>query len=98
MVYCGRCGNAGHSISSCLANYDRDGEKIDKSIEAEKNKSRNNKYQAVQIKKGQRWSKEDDEAISQDIDGYIKQKAKEFGRSERAIYLRIIKILDKMSL
>ena len=96
MVYCGRCGNSGHYISSCPENYNRDGKRISKITESEKKRSAKNKSQAVEIKKGQRWSVEDDVAISEDMDDYIKQKAKDFGRSENAIYARLIKILEEM--
>ena len=39
---------------------------------------------------------EDDVAISEELDDYIKKKASELGRSENAIYARLIKILDEM--
>ena len=97
MVYCGRCGNTGHYVSSCSENYDRDGQRISKITEAEKKRSSQNMKKAIEIKKGQRWSKEDDLAIYEDLDDYIKKKAIEFGRSENAIYARLIKILDEMS-
>ena len=96
MVYCGRCGNTGHYISSCPEHYNRDGKRISKITEAEKKRSSQNMKQAVENKKGQRWSIEDDVAISEELDEYIKKKASEFGRSENAIYARLIKILDEM--
>ena len=96
MVYCGRCGNTGHYISSCPENYTRDGKRLSKLTESESKRCATNKAQALAIKKGQRWSREDDVAISNDINEYIKQKSREFGRSENAIYARLVKILDEM--
>ena len=96
MVYCGRCGNTGHYSSSCPENYNRDGKRLSKFTEAEFKRSAKNKAQAVEKIYGQKWSREDDIAISEDLDDYIKKKASELGRTENAIYARLIKILDKM--
>ena len=90
MVYCGRCGNSGHYISSCPEIYNRDGKRISKFTDSK------TKSQPGVKNHGQYWSRDDDVSISEDLDDYIKKKSRELGRTENAIYARLIKILDEM--
>ena len=87
MVYCGRCGNTGHNITSCAENYNRDGKRISKISETDE-----------PTRKGQRWIKIEEKNIEDDLEKYITKKALELKRSENAIYCRILKILDEMRL
>jgi len=96
MVYCGRCGRTGHYISGCKENYNLHGERISKLTQGEIEISNQNKLKAVTKRAGCRWTKEEEKDIEEDIEKYIKRKSKEIGRTENAIFIRMIKIMEDL--
>lgn len=96
MVYCGRCGRTGHYISVCTENYSVDGERISKLTKAEKERCEKNKHIAVETRKGHRWTDEEEGEIEEHLNEYIQTMSKKLRRSENAVYIRMIKILEDM--